>query len=48
MINLKKKKQTSKKEPPKKPTKTDFDELNKQIIKEETNKRGIILKTFLL
>ena len=48
MINLRKKNKLVKKNLLKKPTKTDFDELNKQIIKEETNKRGIILKTFLL
>ena len=39
--------QTSKKEPPNKSTKTDFDEFNEQIIKEETGINRELFKNYL-
>ena len=39
--------QTSKRKSPNKPTKTDFDELNKQIIKEETEINEELFKNYL-
>ena len=36
----------NKKEPPKKPTKTDLDELNEQIIKEETEIKEELFKNY--
>ena len=41
------KQQTSKKEPPNKSTKTDFDEFNEQIIKEETGINRELFKNYL-
>ena len=47
MINLKNNSKTfNKKEPPNKPTQTDFDELNEQIIEEETEINKELFKNY--